>query len=43
MVVDEKGLISAMKEAFKTTGYKVAVDETAGPLTISLTASTGLL
>lgn len=27
MVVDEKGLISAMKEAYKTTGYKVAVDE----------------
>ena len=32
MVVDEKGLISAMKEAFKTTGYKVAVDETAGSI-----------
>lgn len=27
MVVDEKGLISAMKDAYKTTGYKVAVDE----------------
>lgn len=30
MVVDEKGLISAMKAAYKTTGYKVAVDESEG-------------
>lgn len=30
MVVDEKGLISDMKAAYKTTGYKVAVDESEG-------------
>ena len=28
MVVDEKALMRAMKDAYKTTGYKVAVDET---------------
>lgn len=32
MVVDEKGLISAMKDAYKTTGYKVAVDASEGSI-----------
>lgn len=30
MVVDEKGLIQAMKDAYKGTGYKVAMDESGG-------------
>lgn len=30
MVIDEKGLISAMKDAYKGEGYKLAVDEQGG-------------
>lgn len=30
MVIDEKGLLRAMKEAYKTTGYKVAADNSTG-------------
>lgn len=30
MVVNEKGLLSAMKDAYKTVGYQVAVDESGG-------------
>lgn len=30
MVVNEKGLIRAMKEAYKSAGYKVAVDDSGG-------------
>lgn len=30
MVIDEKGLLAAMKDAYKTDGYKVAVEDEAG-------------
>lgn len=30
MVIDDKGLLRAMKEAYKTSGYKVAADDSTG-------------
>lgn len=39
MVVDEKGLIRAMKEAYKSTGYKVAMDESGGIERVILSAA----
>lgn len=36
MIVNEKGLIRAMKEAYKSTGYKVAADDTGGQIDIIL-------
>lgn len=39
MVVDEKGLIRAMKEAYKSKGYKVAMDESGGIERVILSAA----
>lgn len=38
MIVDEKALLRAMKEAYKVVGYKVAMDESSGIETVIISA-----